>query len=92
MAITSSQTGAFTSAPFLLRRRSRFVQSTFPCLAVNREGAIVLFNVAGRGMVVKPAADLALGETNEGDDAARVFYLGEFTPYFGAVTISGSDR
>ena len=27
MTITSSQTGAFTSAPFLLRRRSRFVQS-----------------------------------------------------------------
>ena len=26
MTITSSQTGAFTSAPFLLRRRSRFVQ------------------------------------------------------------------
>ena len=25
--ITSSQTGGFTSAPFLLRRRSRFVQS-----------------------------------------------------------------
>ena len=27
MTITSSQTGGFTSAPFLLRRRSRFVQS-----------------------------------------------------------------
>ena len=29
MTITSSQTGAFTSAPFLLRRRSRFVQWMF---------------------------------------------------------------
>jgi len=27
VTITSSQTGGFTSAPFLLRRRSRFVQS-----------------------------------------------------------------
>ena len=30
MTITSSQTGGFTSAPFLLRRRSRFVQSALP--------------------------------------------------------------
>lgn len=29
MTITSSQTGGFTSAPFLLRRRSRFVQFAF---------------------------------------------------------------
>ena len=31
MTITSSQTGGFTSAPFLLRRRSRFVQSARNC-------------------------------------------------------------
>ena len=36
MTITSSQTGAFTSAPFLLRRRSRFVQSVFMIERIDR--------------------------------------------------------
>ena len=38
MTITSSQTGGFTSAPFLLRPRSRFVQSLLP--AVLRRGVL----------------------------------------------------
>ena len=39
MTITSSQTGGFTSAPFLLRRRSRFVQSLFRSFGNRRQVA-----------------------------------------------------
>ena len=38
MTITSSQTGGFTSAPFLLHRRSRFVQ----CAIQNYDARIAL--------------------------------------------------
>ena len=47
MTITSSQTGAFTSAPFLLRRRSRFVQSASKTLGVTEDAAKTLLKIVG---------------------------------------------
>ena len=40
MTITSSQTGGFTSAPFLLRRRSRFVQSALRLKLLSGSGIL----------------------------------------------------
>jgi hypothetical protein len=42
VTITSSQTGAFTSAPFLLLRRSRFVQCVADIIGIRNFG--VIFN------------------------------------------------
>ena len=65
----------------------------FPCLGVSKDGAIALFNEDGLGMVIRPSGDHAIGETNHtavpgGNGDEPPFYLGDFTPYFGAVTIT----
>ena len=65
MTITSSQTGGFTSAPFLLRRRSRFVQS-----ALSYGGA------AKEYLNSIPATDLAYGAIQDALAKDREFYAG----------------
>ena len=67
MTITSSQTGAFTSAPFLLRRRSRFVQSPAGLLGIRTKSAAV----AIRTLREEVKHDAFCGQGGRGDRRRR---------------------
>ena len=69
MTITSSQTGGFTSAPFLLRRRSRFVQYALTAIERDRIAYVAFAALLNKSAGRKAAQEK--GEVTQTDEDAH---------------------